>query len=101
MARGSRVMDMGSPRARDSAQPYIVFDRTTIERSGAANLEDFLRNRLPQNTVSAPTSQTGFQQGGLIGNGSQINLRALGANQTLILIDGHRTANVSGLADPQ
>jgi len=89
---GTKLLNMDVTRSRDDAQPYVIFDRDTIEQSGSTNLENFLKNRLTMNTQSAVGSQT---VGGTIGNISQINLRGLGSNQTLILVDGHRAASVS------
>ena len=78
------------------------FTREEIERSGATRLDDFLR-RLPQN-LNAPNNVgsgfgadagTGIQTppfglGANIFSGSSVNLRGLGAQNTLILIDGRR-----------
>ena len=79
----------GIRRYEDDAQPYVVFEAAQIENSFATNLEDLLRTRLPQNTVRAPLSldQT---QGQTRGNQSSIDLRGLGTDQTLILVNGRR-----------
>src|SRR2546421_598176 len=86
---GSKSLDMDIKRTVDDPQPYVVFDRTQVEHSGAANVEDFLKNRLTMNTVAATRSELGVVAGGFSENRSQINLRGPGTNQTLILIDGH------------
>ena len=74
-----------------------VFNRAEIERSGATRLDEFLR-RLPQN-VNAPNNVgSGFRDREIYGLGenvfaeSTINLRGLGAQYTLILINGRRPA---------
>jgi iron complex outermembrane receptor protein len=95
---GSKSLDMDIKRSVDDPQPYVVFDREQITQSGAADLEDFLKNRLTMNTVAATNAQL---VGGNSGNRSQINLRGLGTNQTLILIDGHRTSSVNSFGTPQ
>jgi outer membrane receptor protein involved in Fe transport len=87
---GKSSLNMDIQRTRDDAQPYIVFDREALEKSGARNLEEFLKNRLNANAAALSMSQ--FAQG-FSGNQSQVNLRGLGANQTLILVDGHRRAS--------
>ena len=87
---GSR--NAGIRRHEDDVQPYVVFDQAQIRNSHAVNIEDFLRTRLPMNTASASFSQ---QPTTTFGNQSEINLRGLGANQTLILINGRRQASVS------
>lgn len=97
----SKLLNMDKPRSRDDAQPYVVFDRGVIETSGATNLEDFLKNRLPMETTV--TSESQANQTSQFGARSSVNLRGLGTNQTLILVDGHRMAgaiNLTTLAQP-
>ncbi|MCV6604253.1 MAG: TonB-dependent receptor, partial [Porticoccaceae bacterium] len=72
-----------------------VFDRAEIERSGITRLDEFLR-RLPQNVNSPSNIGSGFNDVGDFGlgsnvfAGSSVNLRGLGSQYTLILIDGRR-----------
>lgn len=86
---GKKTLNMDIPRSRDDAQPYVVFDREQIMDSGAVNVGDFLKQRLSMNTQSSTPSQ---RVGTIFGNASEINLRGLGTNQTLILLDGHRVS---------
>ena len=81
---GSKLINADIPRTRDDAQPYVVFNREQLQNSPATNLEDFFRNRLPMNQ-SFFTSAAGGS-----GTNSSVNLRGLGTNQTLILLDGRR-----------
>jgi iron complex outermembrane recepter protein len=77
------------PRGEDEAQPYTVFTREQIKRSGSLNLEDFFRDYLGS-SVSVRTARQG---GGVVaGRDSMINLRGLGIDSTLILVDGRRYA---------
>src|SRR3546814_14300606 len=85
----------------DTHFPYTtlfrsVFDRTAIERAGAINLNDFLLKRLSSNTYATTTSQSG----NILGDKSAINLRGLGENQTLILVDGRRLSSLSAGFSP-
>lgn len=81
---GTKSINLDLPRTRDDAQPYVVFSREQLQASPAANLEEFFRARLPMNqTFSSNTAGAG-------GANSLINLRGLGTNQTLILLDGRR-----------
>ncbi|WP_129778293.1 TonB-dependent receptor [Peristeroidobacter soli] len=89
MVTGSRLLNADIRRSADDPQPYVVFDREAIERSGAKDLTDFLKQRLPQNT------QAHTQGLGVTGNASEVNLRGLGNGQTLILIDGRRMASTA------
>ncbi|MBL8271140.1 TonB-dependent receptor [Steroidobacter sp.] len=89
MVFGKKSLNTDIERTEDDPQPYVVFDRTSIERAGAANLNDFLMTRLPMN--AAMTTSPGVQNAG---NRSQIALRGL-MGQTLILIDGRRAAPTS------
>ena len=95
---GSKLLNMDKPRSRDDAQPYVVFDRTVIDNSGATNLDDLLKNRLPQETSVRAESSFTFSP---FATRSNVNLRGLGTNQTLILVDGHRISGAnSGPLDP-
>ncbi len=80
------------PRSIDDVQPYYIFDAQTLDRSGALNLEDFLKQRLTMNTAFISSGQSNQ---GNIGNISSINLRGLGTSRTLILINGRRAAGVT------
>ncbi len=86
LVRGSRSLNTDIPRTEDDPQPYVVFDAQEIERSQAVNLEDFLRTRLPMNAASGSNAQ----MTGVANTTSSIDLRGLGADQTLILVDGRR-----------
>jgi outer membrane receptor protein involved in Fe transport len=98
LVEGSRLLNMDIARSRDDVQPYVVFDRKKIADSGANTVEDFLRKQLTTATNSEVALQ-GVGQGSPSGAASSINLRGLGTNQTLILVDGHRVAGttISGI----
>jgi iron complex outermembrane recepter protein len=85
---GSRLLNMDVRRTRDDIQPYVVFDQDVIKASGASNLQDFLKQRLTMNATTGSPAQGASGTG----NSSEINLRGLGSNQTLVLVDGRRTA---------
>jgi iron complex outermembrane receptor protein len=92
LVTGKGSLNMDIRRSRDDAQPYVIYEREKIERSGAVNLESFLRDRLAMNANGLPNGARVSS----LGAGSSFNLRGLGANQTLILVDGHRL--VSGMS---
>jgi iron complex outermembrane receptor protein len=95
---GSRVMNVDVKRTEDDPQPYYILDSQQIEQSGAINVEDFLKQQLTMNTTFATSAQFYGTNGGTGTVGlanSNINLRGLGSNETLILIDGRRSANVN------
>jgi len=74
--------------------PLLTFDRDAIDRSGYATTEDFI-DSLPQNVKSGGNSADGVLSGlGLqnIENSTGANLRGLGSNSTLTLLNGHRVA---------
>lgn len=82
---GTKLINADLPRSRDDVQPYVVFGRAQLESAQVGNLDDFLRTRLPMNQTISPQATSGAAS-----NGSAINLRGLGQNQTLILLDGRR-----------
>jgi len=92
LVKGSRIMNLDVVRSEDDVQPYTILTSAQIERSGAANVEDFLKRHLTMNTAA----QTSAQRYALrTGATSSINLRGLGSNETLILINGRRAAGVT------
>lgn len=74
-----------------SAGPITSIDRDTIARTGATSLETLLQ-QLPISAGYAGNQSNAYW--GINGNGStHVNLRGLGINRTLVLLDGHRLAN--------
>lgn len=77
------------PRSMNDVQPYYIYNAVALEQSGATNLEDFFKQRLSQNTIARTNAEV---PGSAFGSVSTINLRGIGANQTLVLINGRRAA---------
>lgn len=78
---GSRIARIGDV----SPTPITVLDAKTILDTGAINISDVLRE-LPA-LLSSTTSQTSSFGGT---GSSTLNLRGLGENRTLVLVDGKR-----------
>ncbi len=78
------------------ASPTIFYDRKDIERSGATTVAEFAR-KIPQN-FALLDGETFYNAGGdnaVSGNNtraSAINLRGLGPESTLVLMNGRRLA---------
>jgi outer membrane receptor protein involved in Fe transport len=90
---GSRSQNVDIKRTRDDAQPYVVFSAEEVQNSGATTIDDFLRTRLPMNaqrSVNEQNTPTGTQV-----NGPSFDLRGLGSQQTLVLVDGRRWGGIS------
>ncbi len=90
-------LNTGIERTQDDSQPFIVMTREEIQRSGAPNLETFLRNQLNVNTSPVVGQQApgGARIPGAAVGVSAINLRGIGLRDTLILIDGRRQPGVN------
>ncbi len=100
LVRGSRdhtrSLNVDLPRSEDDAKPYYIFSRDTIQTSGAGTVQDFLFQRLPMNAGSMPLSQhLPTNVGAGLATVSMVDLRGLGTDQTLILINGRRLSTVS------
>lgn len=68
--------------------PMTVIDAETIRASGAVSIETLLQ-RLPASAGAAGSQSNNFWTGN--GNGTtQVNLRGLGVNRTLVLLNGRR-----------
>lgn len=77
--------NMDIPRTEDDAQAYTFIDREELERSGATTVTEAIAKLLPMATSTNNSSY-------FSATSSQINLRGLGASQTLVLINGRRSA---------
>ena len=78
------------------ASPVITFDREEIENSGLATIPEFIQT-IPQNFTGGFTDITNnvpdaAESGGNASNGTGVNLRGLGSDATLILLNGRRLA---------
>ncbi len=80
--------------ATRSASPIQIYTRDDIDQSGLGTLQDFVK-RIPQNfnggasedTIHGVAGGTGQETGS-----SSVNLRGLGSDSTLILVNGRRLA---------
>jgi outer membrane receptor protein involved in Fe transport len=76
-----------------STSPVITYDRQAIEDGGYTTIQD-LMSRVPQN-FNSTTGATGTG-GGNFGLTTQIDLRGLGPQSTLTLVNGRRVAAGAG-----
>src|SRR4029077_8125124 len=87
--------------AEETAAPSMVFTRADIDRSGAGTVAAFIQ-KLPQNFSNASEVTIASVVGGASAdngvNAAGVNLRAVGNDATLVLVNGHRIApgNVDG-----
>ncbi|MCE4352212.1 TonB-dependent receptor plug domain-containing protein, partial [Xanthomonas hortorum pv. cynarae] len=78
----------------ETAQPVLLISRDQIEKQGFKSVADILQN-IP--TAGSPAiSRTSPLSSGENVGGYYIDLRNLGANRTLILVDGHRLGITNG-----
>ncbi len=88
------VVVTGSRIARSSdftnANPVDIIDREGIEKSGFANLQQ-LMEKMPSNGNGA-FSTRGNNQDSTANGAASISLRGLGADATLVLVNGRRVA---------
>ena len=91
---GTRLKDV-----TDTASPVMVFTRAEIDQSGLGSVGAFLQ-KLPQNFSNVSETTIASVAGGLSSNNgvnaTGVNLRGLGSDATLVLVDGHRVAPGGG-----
>ncbi len=92
LVEGVRTSNTDIRRTEDDVQPYVVFKADDIERAMAPDLGTFLRTHLPMNQARGSEAQNLASSRG---NQSRVDLRGLGADQTLILVNGRRMPGVS------
>lgn len=73
----------------ETAQPVAVISRGDIQRSGLTNIGDLLSKM----TTAGTSINTSFASLALTGGETNLDLRNLGTNRVLILVDGHRWVN--------
>jgi len=90
VAKLDKIKVVGSRIKRtdiEGVSPVLSVDRDELERSGHNTLQDFIR------TLTITSGNTGDDNNNSFANGtSTINLRGLGNNATLVLINGRRMA---------
>lgn len=85
-------------RGVSSASPVQSFNREDIDLSGQLTVTDFIQT-IPQNftgELSESSLLSGNGPGGNLANATGANLRGLGADSTLVLINGRRSAPSGG-----
>ncbi len=94
---GSRIVR----RDLDAASPIVTIDTARLENSSTISVESVL-NQMPQFVPEGTQFDQGIQAGptASLGIGS-VNLRGIGANRTLVLLDGRRAqpANAALIID--
>lgn len=86
---GSRTQNFDIRRREDDVQPYQVTTGEEVVRAHRDNVDQYFATRITGNTEVVPVP--------LRGNGetrSEINLRGLGPEGTLVLIDGQRMPSI-------
>jgi outer membrane receptor protein involved in Fe transport len=87
-----RSFDADIRRSPDDIQPYTVVSNEDIQRAQADTTEELLRTVLSADTQSATLAQTPVESRG--GVNSQVDLRGLGTDETLVLVDGRRLPQI-------
>jgi iron complex outermembrane recepter protein len=82
------------PREENGATRFFVIDRGEIDQSGATNLSELFRRSVSFDSRYGSAEQVvgaaGAFSGGLGMRVESLNFRGLGANQTLVLVNGRR-----------
>ncbi|EQB01947.1 hypothetical protein L288_17145 [Sphingobium quisquiliarum P25] len=100
---GGDIIVTGTRVVRDgymAPTPTTVIGEAELNAKAPVNIADYV-NQLPSLSGSvSPRAYTGAVSGGTIGINA-LNLRAIGSNRTLILLDGRRVAasTIAGLVD--
>ena len=92
---GSRI---ARPSDFESPSPVVTVDRGAIEKSGYSNLQQ-LMEKMPA-TGNGTFSTRGNNQDSTANGAASISLRGLGADATLVLVNGRRVAISSAGAEP-
>jgi outer membrane receptor protein involved in Fe transport len=86
---GRRTQNADIRRLETDIQPYRVTTVAQLVSSDRDNIDQYFDNRVTQNTEAEPPSLAGAGE-----TNSEINLRGLGSDQTLVLVDGRRMPDI-------
>jgi iron complex outermembrane receptor protein len=75
------------PRIGEGPQPVVSYDRDYIEKQAYQTVSDVIRTLPYSNNTLTPTVNAAINSSPA---SSGVNLRGLGVNRTLTLVDGHR-----------
>jgi outer membrane receptor protein involved in Fe transport len=92
MQKVEEVVVTGSHITRsgyESTQPVTSVDSATLQAAAPANIADFAVKLPALAGSNTPNNSSGFMSNGKAGIAS-MNLRSLGVNRTLVLVDGQR-----------
>ncbi|MFC4528493.1 TonB-dependent receptor [Dyella halodurans] len=91
---GSRIRSVDV----ETSQPIFTMDRAAIQATGLTNVSDILA-RMPSAGTPDITPQDTLSSGTDVG-GQYVNIRNLGSQRTLVLVNGRRwSTSLSGLTD--
>ncbi|WP_199096676.1 TonB-dependent receptor [Dyella sp. ASV21] len=91
---GSRIRSVDV----ETSQPIFTMDRAAIQATGLTNVNDIIA-RMPSAGTPDITPQDTLSSGADVG-GRYVNIRNLGSNRTLVLVNGRRwSTSLSGLTD--
>jgi iron complex outermembrane recepter protein len=82
---GLRTQNADIRRTENDVQPYVVATRKEIVDAHRDDIDQYFRSRITTNTAVIPPSLTGEAL-----TQSAFDLRGLGTNDTLVLVDGRR-----------
>jgi len=81
-----------------NASPVTTVTQEDLWQSGAANLGEYLRDMPYMENIDTVASVLATQDGQQDSNSARFNLRGLGTESTLTLVDGRRAVNDSAVA---
>jgi iron complex outermembrane recepter protein len=89
LVEGRRTQNADIRRTEEDVQPYVVATGGEIRRAHRENIDDFMSTRITANTSTIPSISS--QSADVM---SSIDLRGLGARDTVVLVDGRRMPSI-------
>lgn len=89
---GRMTQNVDIRRSENDIRPYHVSQSKEVRSSHSETPDSFLRERLPSDAQSEPPSLS--LGANVATNRSEVNLHGIGANHTLMLVDGARMAGI-------
>lgn len=96
---GRKTQNVDIRRTKNDIQPYQVTTARDVASSMADNVGQALRKRLTGDATLQTASNDPSSAGAMGGDRSEVSLHGLGADYTLVLVDGARMPGVPNIAD--
>jgi iron complex outermembrane receptor protein len=90
----SAIGNIDLPRTENDVLPYTIYDREALNRSGVANLNEFLQRELLDSDAGTPSAEQDGSLASYVTGSNNLKMRGYGEDETIVLVNGRRLPEV-------